>query len=188
MTEVDSEEETFFFFAFIGKNLKKNDLKRLPQSLYLNPDHILSHMAWRNPLPASETKWKSLPWINKLIKDLIMQWFLAVFFPSELGDFVWHRQNHNIQLNGSNLVLHACQTNISRLCSLIYLPHIFSKAHRNKKKILISRYIFNCLYWWTTEFHIEVHRLNHAVVKGYLWLLSTIGVIRNVLTLDKPSL
>lgn len=145
-------------------------------------------MTWKNPLPASETKSKSLPWINKLIKDLIMQWFLAVFFPSELENFVWHIQDHNIQLNGSNLILHDCQTNISRLCSLIHLPHIFWKTHRNKKKILITRCILNYLYWWTTEFHIDVHRLNQAVVKGYLWLLPAIGVIRNVLTLDKPSL
>lgn len=58
MTEVDSED--FFFFIYRQES-QKNDLKSLPQSLYLNLDHILLHMTWKNPLPASETKSKSFP-------------------------------------------------------------------------------------------------------------------------------
>lgn len=57
MTEVDSEED-FFFFSFIGKNLKKNDLKCLPQSLYLNPDHILLYMTWKKSITSKWNKVK----------------------------------------------------------------------------------------------------------------------------------
>lgn len=109
---------------FMEKGPQRDDLKFLPQSLCLNPDKILLYNAWKNPLLVGEAQWRSLPWINKLIEDLIMQLFPVVFFPPELWCFfwLWTGLQHSVSL------IQSCSPSLLNNYTktvLTFLSHVF---------------------------------------------------------------